>query len=38
MSGFFKALLKQRAEAKKADPNVRGRFNEIFAILQKYDL
>lgn len=37
LSGFFKALLKQRAEAKKADPNVRGRFNEIFAILQKYD-
>jgi len=37
MSGFFKALLKQRAETKKADPNVRGRFNEIFAILQKYD-
>ncbi len=37
MSGFFTALIKQRRDAKKADPDVRGRFNEILAILQKYD-
>ena len=37
MSGFFTALLKQRREAKKASPDVRGRFNEILAILQKFD-
>ena len=37
MSGFFTALIKQRKEAKKADPDIRGRFNEIYAILQKYD-
>ena len=37
MSGFFTALIKQRKEAKKADADARGRFNEIFAILQKHD-
>ena len=37
MSGFFSALLKQRKEAKKDSPDIRGRFNEIFAIVQKYD-
>lgn len=37
MSGFFTALIKQRRDAKKADPDVRGRFNEILGIVQKYD-
>ena len=37
MSGFFTALIKQRKEAKKAGPDIRARFNEIYAILQKYD-
>ena len=37
MSGFFTALIKQRREAEKSAPDVRGRFNEILAILKKYD-
>lgn len=37
MSGFFTALIKQRKEAKKAGPDIRGRFNEIYGIVQKYD-
>ncbi|MBR0382981.1 MAG: AarF/ABC1/UbiB kinase family protein [Eubacterium sp.] len=37
MSGFISALLKQRKEAKKAEPDTNGRLKEILAILKKYD-
>ena len=37
MTGFISALLKQRREAKKAEPHSNGRLREIIAILRKYD-
>ena len=37
MSGFVTALIKQRREAKKAEPDTNGRFREILGILRKYD-
>ena len=35
MSGFISALLKQRREAKKAEPDTNGRLKEIIGILRK---
>ena len=37
MSGFISALIKQRKDAKKAEPDTSGRLKEILAILRKYD-
>ena len=37
MSGFITALIKQRKEAKKAQPDTNGRLKEIIAIIRKYD-
>ena len=37
MSGFISALMKQRKDAKKASPDMKGRFNEIVGIIRKYD-
>ena len=37
MSGFVRALMKQRKEAKKAEPDTNGRLKEILAIIKKYD-
>ena len=37
MTGFISALLKQRKEAKKAEPHSNGRLREIITILRKYD-
>ena len=37
MSGFVTALIKQRREAKKAEPDTNGRLREILGILRKYD-
>ena len=37
MSGFVSALIKQRREAKKAEPDTHGRLKEIIAVLKKYD-
>lgn len=37
MTGFISALIKQRREAKKAEPHSNGRLREIIAILKKYD-
>ena len=37
MSGFISALIKQRKDAKKAAPDMKGRFNEIVGIIRKYD-
>ena len=37
MSGFIRALVKQRKEAKKAEPDTNGMLREIIAILRKYD-
>ncbi len=37
MSGFVTALIKQRKEAKKAEPDTNGRLREILGILRKYD-
>ena len=37
MTGFLSALIKQRKEAKKAEPSSNGRLREILAVLKKYD-
>ena len=37
MSGFIAALIKQRRDAKKAEPDTNGRLKEIIDILRKYD-
>ena len=37
MTGFIGALMKQRKDAKKAEPDTSGRLKEIIAILKKYD-
>ncbi len=37
MSGFIKALIKQRKDAKKAEPDTSGRLKEILAVLNKYN-
>ena len=37
MAGFISALIKQRRDAKKAEPDTSGRLKEILAILKKYD-
>ena len=37
MAGFISALIKQRRNAKKAEPNTNGRLKEILAILRKYN-
>lgn len=37
MSGFIAALLKQRKEAKKAEPKSNGRLKEIINIVNKYN-
>lgn len=35
MSGFISALIKQRKDAKKAEPDTNGRLKEIIGILRK---
>ena len=37
MAGFISALIKQRKDAKKAEPDTNGRLKEILAIIRKYD-
>jgi len=37
MSNFMTALLKQRKDAKKAEPDTNGRLREILAVLKKYN-
>ena len=37
MSGFITALIKQRRDAKKAEPDTSGRLKEILAVLKKYN-
>ena len=37
MSSFISALMKQRKEAKKAEPKSNGRLKEIVAVLKKYN-
>ena len=37
MSGFISALIKQRKDAKRSAPDMKGRFNEIIGIIRKYD-
>ncbi len=37
MTGFISALIKQRKEAKKAEPSSNGRLREILAVLKKYN-
>ena len=37
MSNFITALLRQRKEAKKAEPDTSGRLKEIIAVLRKYN-
>ncbi len=37
MSNFVTALLKQRRDAKKAEPDTNGRLREILAVLKKYN-
>lgn len=37
MSSFISALIKQRKEAKKAEPHSDGRLKEILAVLKKYN-
>ena len=37
MSNFITALLKQRKDAKKAEPDTNGRLKEIIAVLRKYN-
>ena len=37
MSSFISALIKQRKNAKKAEPDTNGRLKEILAILRKYN-
>ena len=36
-TGFVSALIKQRRDAKKAEPDTNGRLKEIIAIIKKYD-
>ena len=36
-SGFISALIRQRRDAKKAEPNTNGRLKEIIGIIKKYD-
>ena len=36
-SGFISALIKQRRDAKEAEPDTNGRLKEILAIIRKYD-
>ena len=35
MSGFIAALIKQRKDAKKAEPDTNGRLKEIISIIRK---
>ena len=37
MSGFISALMKQRKDARKAEPDTNGRLKEILAVLRKYN-
>ena len=37
MSGFISALIRQRREAKKAEPDTNGRLREILGVLRKYN-
>ena len=37
MAGFISALIKQRRDAKKAEPDTNGRLKEIIGVLRKYD-
>ena len=37
MSNFVSALIKQRRDAKKAEPSTNGRLREIIAVLKKYN-
>lgn len=37
MSSFITALIKQRRQAKKAEPNTSGRLKEILSVLKKYN-
>ena len=37
MSNFVTALIKQRRDAKKAEPDTNGRLKEIIAILKKFN-
>ena len=37
MSGFISALIKQRKEAKKAEPSTNGRLREIIHVIRKYN-
>lgn len=37
MSNFVSALIKQRRDAKKAEPSTNGRLREIIAVLRKYN-
>ena len=37
MSSFISALIKQRKQAKKAEPSIGGRLKEILAVLKKYN-
>ena len=37
MSGFISALIKQRKDAKKAEPDTNGRLKEILAVINKYN-
>lgn len=37
MTGFIAALIKQRKEAKKAEPHSNGRLREILAVLKKFN-
>ena len=37
MSGFITALIKQRKEAKKAEPSTNARLREIIAVIRKYN-
>ena len=37
MSNFITALMKQRKDAKKAEPDTNGRLKEILAVLKKYN-
>ena len=37
MSGFISALIKQRKDAKKAEPDTNGRLKEILSILESYN-
>jgi len=37
MSSFISALIKQRRNAKKAEPKTNGRLKEILAVLNKYN-